>query len=128
MSTFHCDLCNNDKTVPEGSFGTGYASREDGSKICYECCGQLDRQTMLEEGNSRCLPLYLSTDKTTGKSKISNCPGTLTFPVGHVRKGRHNIARTRTDVWFRGPDNKEWWGVLYGQWTQIVHCRRTKGS
>jgi hypothetical protein len=40
--------------------------------------------------------------------------------------GRHNIAGVRYDVWFRGPDGHVWWGVQYGDMTQICHCKRTK--
>ena len=31
---------------------------------------------------------------------------------------------TTYDVWFIGPDGKEWHGVQYGDLTQVCHCRR----
>lgn len=124
MATFNCVHCGAVKPVQE-SGGTGYACREDGSKICYECCAVLDKQTLILEGNSRKLPLYLSEDSEGWK--VSNWPGTLIFRLGkRVQRGKHNIAGSRIDVWFSGPDGKRWWGVQYGKWTQIIHCRRVK--
>jgi hypothetical protein len=52
-------------------------------------------------------------------------PGTLKIRCG-VRTGRHNIAGKRYDVWFVGPDGKNWHGVTYGDNTQICRVRRLK--
>ena len=71
---------------------------------------------MTEHGR---IMLYLSN------GEVMNWPGTLRFPA-HVRKGRHNIAGSRYDVWFAGPDGFQWHGVQYGDNTQICHCKRTK--
>lgn len=120
---FTCARCGIVKPVQENG-GTGYAEREDGSKICYECCAELDRQTLILEGNSERLPLYLGKDEQGWK--VTNWPGTLVFRPGKVQEGKHNIAGSRTDVWFQGPDGKQWWGVQYGEWTQIIHCKRVK--
>lgn len=86
---------------------------------------------MVETGRAT---LYLvKTDKThrIGLDShsvwaITNWPGSLSFPVYGVRKGRHNIAGSRYDCWFNGPDGHVWHAVQYGEWTQIAHCRRTK--
>jgi hypothetical protein len=69
--------------------------------------------------------LYLTT-KPDGAAEITNWPGSLRF-TGRYTKGAHNIARTRYDVWFYGPDKTAWYGVQYGENTQIAHCRRVKG-
>jgi len=79
---------------------------------------EMDKATMIEKGHSRNLPLYLSRDEVT------NWPGSLRFRVSYQRKGRHNIAGSRTTVYFTGPEGKRWYGVQYGEFTQIVHCRR----
>ena len=55
---------------------------------------------------------------------VQNWPGSLKIPC-HTRCGDHNIARTRYDVWFKF-EGYEWWGVYYGEDTQLIHCKRTK--
>jgi hypothetical protein len=66
------------------------------------------------------IALYYTGDE------VINWPGTLRIPVDYSSAGRHNIAGTRTDVWFRF-GGAEWHGVTYGEMTQIVHCKRKKG-
>lgn len=124
MTTFHCDICNQDKTHPDDSCTTGYGENAEGQKVCFDCCGTRDREYMIETGSSVALPLYLT--KTDNAWSVGNWPGTLRFRCGVPKKSQHNIAGTRYDVWFTGPDGKTWHGVQYGEWTQIVHCKRTK--
>lgn len=126
MSQFRCDDCGQDKTHPEGSCTTGYATDREGKKICFDCCAIRDKASMIENGTSDQLPLYLSKDDK-GTWYLGNWPSTLRFRCGNPRKGRHNMARTRYDVWFNGPDGKDWHGVQYGENTQIVHCKRIGG-
>ena len=128
METFYWVDCRKRKPVQtEG--GTGYAIlRDSDSKVCYVCVAERDRKAMVETGHGNNLPLYLSKGND-GKWKVGNWPSTLTFPLmgdGHPRKGTHNIAGTRYDVWFVGPDGYVWHGVQYGEWTQVVHAKRTK--
>lgn len=104
-----------------GEHTTGYITI-DGKTTCYECCAKLDAQWMREKGK---ITLYLTTDGD--KATVGNWPGSLKFSA-FVRKGRHNIARTRYDVWFIGPDHAQWHGVQYGENTQICHCRRIKAT
>ena len=124
--TFTCARCDRVKhhDVLDGVGGTGYGTNQDGNPVCYECCGVVDREAMLRDGHSKTLPLYLTSKD--GRRFVGNWCGTLQFPVRHYQSGRHNIAGTREDVWFIGPDHHVWHGVQYGQWTQIVHCKRTK--
>lgn len=51
----------------------------------------------------------------TGKDKVK-C---------RCRLGYHNIARTRTDCWFKMPDGTNWYGVNVGD-SQICRVRRCK--
>lgn len=113
------------------SFTTGYGTDpETGKRYCYACCADQDREDMLETGRAT---LYLSQENSgvlrleggRGHGTVSNWPGSLKFPA-YIKRGRHNIAGTRYDVWFKGPDGKTWHGVQYGDNTQICHCRRTK--
>lgn len=99
-------------------------SLERSPAVCYACCAKHDHEQASETGRAT---LYLSG--TSGRYKISNWPGSLEYQVMSVRKGRHNIARTRYDVRFNGPDESgalvaDWYGVQYGENTQILHCRR----
>jgi hypothetical protein len=134
--SFKCGQCGQVKPVGiNGGTGYGYMQESpDAKPICYECCGENDRKSMIETGKA---VLYLTCESAPkmlrqGKCRstsghVSNWPGTLKFPCG-TRVGRHNIAGTRYDCWFRGPDGHEWHGVMYGENTQICRCKRTKAK
>lgn len=98
---------------------TGWGTTPDGRRHCYACCAEADCAQLLADGKGT---LYL-TDKG-----VTNWTGHLVFRVGSRKKGRHNVAGTRTDVRFVGPDGKTWHGVQYGDFTQICHVRRLKGA
>jgi hypothetical protein len=130
---FKCSICNKAK-VHESEHTTGYAN--DGDKlICLDCCGWEDKAYMVMEGKNT---LYLTkTDEDLPLSSVglnplkkrfyvSNWPGTYKTHCTYYRKGRHNIAGSRYDVWFTGPDSLPWHGVQYGENTQICHCKRVK--
>ena len=93
-----------------------YGTWEDGRRLCYACCGDMDRQYMRDNGR---IILYLAD------GNVTNWPGTLSLPVMRQRKGRHNMAGVRYDVWFRF-EGESWHGTQYGDFTQIVHCKRIK--
>ena len=123
ITTHTCSQCGETKTYD--GIGTGYGKNKAGEKICYECCAIADRADMIATGKAT---LYLATKaehSTYGRAIVSNWPGTLQFS-GRYSVGRHNIARKRYDVAFRGPDGFMWSGRKYGDNTQICHCRRTK--
>lgn len=132
QQTVKCSLCS--KIIPpspEGSVGIGYAFT--GSNVtCYECCAELDKQQMRDTGK---IILYLNCERWPEVRRlglvnrgcggwVNNWPGTLKIPC-HTRCGKHNIAGTRYDVWFKF-EGYEWWGVCYGENTDIVHCKKTK--
>lgn len=120
-----CANCGQPIQKEKDSGGTGYGENDKGEKICYQCCADEDRKYMIEHGTA---VLYLvendRNDRTKSPYEVVNWPGTLRFRPVYVKKGRHNIARTRTDVWFKGPDGERWWGVQYGENTQIIRCKR----
>lgn len=95
----------------------GYGVSKAGQYVCYACCSKQDAKRMRDEGR---ITLYWD-----GK-EVSNWPGTLVFVPTHVRKGRHNIARTMQTVYFDGPDGSKWYGRIFGDNTMILHCKRMK--
>ena len=115
-----------------GDHTTGTARLHDGREICWDCAALIDIGHMLKHGDSKSLPLYLTlrdtfdTTKTFQSWHVSNWPGTLSYKVFGMRKGKHNIAGNRTDVWFVGPDRYVWHGVQIGDWSEVCHCKRTK--
>src|SRR5579862_3187883 len=115
LDTFLCHDCNMEYPVRRDG-GTGYA-REPGTwhYLCYQCCGKRDEAQMIRDGKAT---LYLNP------GKVTNWPGTLAFVVnaGAIKRGHHNIAGSRYDVWFTGPDGAWWHGVTYGENTQLCHC------
>ena len=114
-----CEKCGKE-IVPPNSLGAGYGVL-DGKKHCYECCGEYDKQQLREKDRAT---LYLS--KVTGEYLITNWPGTLKIkPWPNIKTGRHNLARTRKDVWFRF-EGQEWHGVQYGETTELLHCRKLR--
>ena len=131
--TFRCRNCGKVKDVQYDG-GTGYARDEADFLVCYDCCGDIDRQYMIDHGK---ITLYMTiqSDGPLGRkarrgyydrAKLGNWPGTLQFSTGSVKVGYHSIAGNRYDCWFVGPDKHVWHAVQYGDNTQIAHCKRTK--
>jgi hypothetical protein len=89
-----CDRCNQTIIRPS-EYLPGYGTI-DGQKLCYACCADVERESMLR------------------------------FSVPHVRRSVHNLATWRYDFQFTGPDGKVWSGVNYGDNTQIARCKRLK--
>jgi hypothetical protein len=118
ISKFTCTVCKQSIEHDNGGAGgTGYGIDKDGGQVCYACCAVQDTERMRKENK---ITLYL-TKENVGYS-VSNWPGTLKIKAEYVRKGNHNIARTRYDVWFNHA-GKRWHGVQYGENTQICHCQ-----
>jgi hypothetical protein len=130
---FKCAQCGAVKPVQtEG--GTGYGYNERSEPVCYACCGANDMAAMRATGRAT---MYLTSEPNEGHATcgminrnarnhyVSNWPGTLKIKCNHARKGSHNIARTRTDVWFTF-DGQAWHGVQLGEWNQICRCRKLK--
>jgi hypothetical protein len=120
-----CSRCH--KEIDDSQVGPlgehfGECGRDENEQpVCYVCCAIWDSELMKAQHKT---VLYLSKSKT-GQWLVSNWPGTLQIRVHQPRKGRHNIARTRYDVWFRYA-GLCWHGVQYGEWTQILHCKVVK--
>ena len=121
-NTFRCIDCKEPKPVKRDG-GTGYATTPRG-KVCYLCCAVRDAKEMTQKGR---IVLYLTVNPA-GHKQVTNWPGTLILPINAYRAGQHNIAGSRTDIWFQGPDGKPWHGVQYGEWSQILRCKRLKSA
>lgn len=109
-----CSLCEK----PAADYGT----LPSGARICYACAAVEDRRVMRETGR---IDLYLV--KARDGYHVTNWPGTLDICARRVRKGSHNIAGTRYDVWFAA-EGREWHGVNYGENSQILRCRVLKAK
>jgi len=99
---------------------TGFGVAKDGKRLCWECCATEDKEAMRATGRAT---LYL-TGKDGGYT-VGNWPGALKIHVQEFRKGHHNMAGVRYDVWFLF-EGTPWHGIQYGDMTQIVHCRKVK--
>jgi hypothetical protein len=76
--------------------------------------------------------LYLTGDASSG-FYVGNWPGTLKIAVSRFKLSRHNIARSRIDVWFRVEGaglikGANWHGYQIGDNSQLCHCKQLKGS
>jgi len=119
---FTCSVCKVEH-IHNQKFTAGYARNDKGEKVCYTCCGIIDKEYMEKHGR---IDLYLT--QTDGKYFVSNWPGTFKIPVIGLRKGCHNIAGSRYDFQFKDHKGKLWYGVNYGENSEIARCRRYKNQ
>jgi hypothetical protein len=126
-----CVDCGQAIIKPKDSFSTGYGV-QNGFKVCFACCGKQDSVWMQDHDK---ITLYLTMyDKPSlilpgqiyKAAKITNWPGTLEFKTNYVKQGLHNFAGVRYDVWFKDEHGNRWWGVQYGDNTQLLHCKKLK--
>lgn len=123
---FRCTRCKRQITPDPNSVTAGYATRGTSRrKICFECAAHFDRVYMERHG---AIDLHL-TESTPAHycGEVTNWPGTLRFPVLSRKGGRHNIAGSRVDVWFRDHTGARWHGVHLGGMNTIARCKRTGG-
>ena len=108
--------------------GTGSASYFDGDGVertcCYVCATERERADMLYRGRAT---LHLNL-RDTGYGEVTNWCGKLRFDIAQARKGKHNFAKVRYDVWFHDENGDTWWGVTYGDDTDVCHCTRLKNT
>lgn len=90
---FICSQCNEHKTH-KSDMTTGYGTNKEGGKICFSCCGKNDILELINLQNKQKVWQYFD-----GKN-IVNWPSTMKIKPNFTKKGRHNIAGSREDVWF----------------------------
>lgn len=110
----------------DGPLSTGYGTDRAGKTFCYACCAENDKKAMIEDGRA-CMYLVSNKDhRSNVVYNVTNWLGSLKFQVYHHRVGKHNIAGSRIDAWFKGPDGFVWHAKQYGTMSDICHCKRTK--
>jgi len=124
MNTFICARCKKEK-INESNITTGYGTGETGEKVCFECCGIEDANTLRETGK---LTGYYCNGED-GKYYFTNWPGTLKLPVYYSRQSWHNFAgkNGRTDFWLKF-EGKEFHGVQIGHFSQIATIKQLKSK
>jgi hypothetical protein len=113
-----CSRCQG-PILPSAGAGTGYAIDEAGALVCYACAAKEEEKFMREYGR---IALYLVGK--VGEFEVVNWSGTFRIPVKHSKRGEHNFAGTRRDVWFNF-GGYEWHGVQYGEHSELCHCAKT---
>lgn len=121
MDTVYCSECGKVCTPTEHT--PGYGKDSEGNKFCYDCCAKHTEKMLMELKGKEKLCLYLTEE--LGNEMVGDWTGKLKIKPLLVRKGRHNIARSRYDVWFTHK-GKRFHGVNYGEFTQILHVKALK--
>jgi len=114
---FTCSQCGQNK-VHESDFSTGYGRDKNNNIICYSCCGINDAKELTD------LPKGKKTVQYWDGENIVNWPASLVIKPYYTTKGRHNMAGTREDIYFRFNGFK-YHAVQYGKNSQIAHIRKT---
>lgn len=124
MEKIYCSKCG--KECRQEGFAAGYTVLpETGDKICYYCCGKLDKQQLLKANPGDKFYMYLTGNIEYGYY-VSNWPGSFKIKV-FPRKGSHNFAGVRYDFWFEF-GHKAFHGVRYGNNKQVAHIRCLKNK
>ena len=119
---FICHQCNK-KIIHESNFTSGYGLDKDNNKICFVCCGENDKNTLLNLKPKEKMTLYLV--KENNKYFVTNWPGTFKKEIYNFKKGKHNLALERIDVWFK-LEGLNFHGKQFGNFTQTCHIQKTK--
>ena len=120
-----CFQCGGD-FVKNYDFDTGYGVNHDGHRICFKCCGENDRKDLdsLNFGEKIIFYFTKENNEKSGYGTISNWPGSLKISC-YYRKGWHNMAQVRHDVWFTF-NGKKFHGVQYGYNSELCYIKRVK--
>jgi|CXWK01.1.fsa_nt_gi hypothetical protein len=118
LHEFTCFQCGQNKTH-ESPVSTGYGRDKNDNKICFDCCGINDAKELTE------MPIGAKTVQYWDGKNIINWPSSLKITPYYTTKGRHNMARTREDIYFRF-NGFNFHATQYGNNSQIAHIRKTK--
>lgn len=123
-----CAICG--KTFIPNGISTGYGVNKDGYKICYNCCGDIDKKQLSDLQPGDKMYLYLTSEKKElsygieTKHFVTNWPGTLKINC-YVKEGYHNIARVQRSIWFSF-NGKNYFGKQYGNYSEVCTVKRIK--
>ena len=98
----------------------GYGTDMQGHTFCYPCAGTRECEQMKATGKAF---LYLTGPEVA--PYVTDWPGTFKLPVLASKRGRHNVASVRTDVWFIFAGAR-WHGMRMGDNGTYVRCKRIK--
>ena len=118
LHEFKCSQCGQDKKH-ESPVSTGYGTDKTGNKVCFECCGINDAKELNE------LPIGAKIVHYWDGKNIVNWPSSLVIAPYYTHKGKHNMAGTREDIYFKF-NGANFHAVQYGNFSQIAHIRKTK--
>lgn len=128
--TFICARCGKTKVTDAIGAGLGYATRVPGfaydAKVCYDCCGELDAESLKSMKVGDKTALYWD-----GKN-IINWPGTLKITPIRFYETDHYTPQAfsrikKTHIWFIFGGNF-FYAYQIGGLSQIAHIRRIKMS
>lgn len=105
-----CSMCG--KVCKSDELTGGYGINKKGEKVCFECCGKIDKNTLLNKG---ILSGYFT------KGCFGNWPGTFSIKT-KWREGKHNIAGIQINFWFKC-EGRYFHGTQYGE---LCECATAK--
>jgi len=117
-TTFTCSQCGETKTHND-NLTTGYGKDSKGNVVCFSCCGINDEKELIELPTGKKICHYWD-----GKN-IINWQGTLKITPYYIKKGRHNMAGTREDIYFNFKGHK-FHATQYGNFSQIAYIQKLK--
>lgn len=109
-----CPLCGG--AIPPSN---ARAVLKDGRHVCFACSALGEALAMRATGKA-----FLYDDDSSALGFVTDFGGKLRLPVTKRTRGKHNIARTRTDVWFQDLDGARWHGVRCGDNGTYLRCKR----
>ena len=131
-----CATCGKELPAKDGH-ASGYGLDSEGRKHCYQCCAEREKAQILKDGKGMlylcmvCPPriggYYYFGWLTPTEAALTDWGGALSIPIKRVKRGGHNIAHCRYDVWFSW-EGREWHGVTVGENTQICHIKAIKSK
>lgn len=111
-----CSVCG--KEIQQDGIFSGYGILN-GEKVCYQCCGELDKKALDNLNFGDKIILYFN-----GK-QITNFPATLKITPTRVETKNHNLSGTVNYVWFKF-HNKNFLGRQYGKNSELCYIKRLK--
>ena len=107
----------------------------DNKTHCLTCAGDMEKESMIRNGYGKLYLCYEQEPRQDGycdwftpkNGKLTNCNGTFEIPITRIKRGRHNVAGYRYDVWFK-LGGREWHGVTIGDNTQICRVKAVKSK
>lgn len=133
---FVCATCGKEYPAQTTGGNTGgYGIDANNRKHCLPCCAEREKAHILENGKGTLYLVYEQEPRsasycgwfTPKNGKLTDWGGFLSIPINRIKRGGHNIAGCRYDVWFTF-GGREWHGVTYGDNTQICHIRAIKSK